>query len=155
MHANGHGQSPAIVVGVSPSTGSPSALQWAAREASMRGAPLRAVLAWRPARPPTSSAGRPPATLTLPAKDPAAAAEQRLRDYVKVAIGSDEQVECRAIKGGAVSSLLAAATEAQLLVLGEPRPGRVASLRASLIAPQVVLRARCPVVVLPPAGTVP
>jgi nucleotide-binding universal stress UspA family protein len=52
-----------------------------------------------------------------------------------------------------VSSLLQCGADAQLLVLGEPRPGRLASVRASLVAPQLVMRSTCPVVVMPNAAS--
>lgn len=138
-----------IVVGVSPSTGSPSALRWAADEAELRGAPLRAVLAWRPPRAPAAPAGRPPGIGTGADADPAVAANHELHHLVDTALGTDRAVECVAVRGGAVHALLATTADAQLLVIGEPRPGRLASVRAGMVAPQLVQRARCPVVVLP------
>jgi nucleotide-binding universal stress UspA family protein len=138
-----------IVVGVSPTTGSPTALRWAADEARLRGTKLRAVLAWRPPRAPVASGGRPPVGLTQTPTDFAADAEEALRGFVAAALGTDDGVECTAVKGSAVGSLLAASHDAQLMVIGEPRPGRLASVRASLVAPQVLHRAHCPVVALP------
>jgi nucleotide-binding universal stress UspA family protein len=141
-----------IVVGVSPNTGSPAALRWAAEEAALRGTKLRAVLAWRPPRAPAAPGGRPPATVVSTAStDHAAVAEEALRGYVAKALGSDDAVECRAVKGNAVSALLAAAADAQLVVVGEPRPGRVAAVRASLVAPVLIAQAKCPVVAMPGA----
>lgn len=141
-----------IVVGVSPVTGSPSALRWGAEEARLRGAALVAVLAWRPPRAPAAPGGRPPPTVvSVGGEDHAKVAEESLRDFVVAALGSADGVQCRAVRGTAASALLDAARDAELLVIGEPRPGRLASVRTSLVAPQVVHRARCPVVVLPPA----
>jgi nucleotide-binding universal stress UspA family protein len=140
-----------IVVGVSPTSGSPNALRWAAQEAKLRSAPLLAVLAWRPPRAPAAPAGRPPpGVVAIASEDHAKLAEEALRGFVADALGSADAAECRAVRGSAVSSLLEAAQDAQLMVVGEPRTGRLASMRASLVAPQVVLRARCPVVALPP-----
>lgn len=141
-----------VVVGVSPTTGSPSALRWAADEARLRGTDVVAVLAWRAPRPPTAPAGRPPAMLAADEADPAVAAEAKLGEFVAAALGPDHAVRCRAMHGSAATALLAAAADAQLLVVGEPRPGRLAPLRASLTAPAVLYRAACPVVVLPAAG---
>ncbi len=139
-----------IVVGVSPTTGSPAALRWAVDEARLRGTKVRAVLAWRPPRAPTATGGRPPAgVLSQAATDYAAQAEETLRGFVTAALGSDDSVECVAVKGTAVGALVAASGDAQLMVIGEPRPGRLASVRASLVAPQVLHRAPCPVVALP------
>lgn len=140
-----------IVVGVSPTTGSPDALRWAADEAHLRGTKLRAVLAWRPLRAPLAAGGRPPVGLTQAATDPAGDAEQMLRGFVVAALGSDDGVDCTAVKGSAVHALLAAADDAQMIVVGEPRPGRVAAVRASLVAPVLVAQANCPVVAMPGA----
>jgi hypothetical protein len=52
-------------------------------------------------------------------------------------------------RGPASTVLLAAAAGAQLLVLDSPRAGR-STLAKSLIAPQVVFNAPCPVVLMPP-----
>jgi nucleotide-binding universal stress UspA family protein len=138
-----------IVVGVSPSTGSPTALRWAAAEAQLRGAPVRAVLAWRPPRAPAAPAGRPPASASGVALDPGQDAERTLHRMVSTALGNGNPIDCVTVRGTAVSALLAAAADAQLLVIGEPRPGRLASMRAGVVAPQIVQRATCPVVVLP------
>jgi nucleotide-binding universal stress UspA family protein len=144
-----------IVVGVSPTTGSPSALRWAAEEAKLRKVPVRAVLAWRPPRPPGVSGSRPLAgTAFAASSDYAGDAERTLREYVTTALGSDEGIECLAVRGGPVNALLTTATGADLLVVGEPRSSRLASERsARLVAPRVVLKAPCPVVVM--AGAVP
>jgi nucleotide-binding universal stress UspA family protein len=139
-----------VVVGVSPSTGSPAALRWGAAEAQLRGVALRAVLAWRPPRSPGSTGTRPPLVLGTAGESPAAEAQTRLHEHVTQALGPDAAVECAAVPGSAVHALLAAAENADLLVIGEPRPGRLASVKASLVAPQVVLKAPCPVVVMPP-----
>jgi nucleotide-binding universal stress UspA family protein len=141
-----------IVVGVSPNTGSPAALRWAAEEASLRSTKVRAVLAWRPLRAPAAPAGRPPATVvSMASTDYAAEAQETLRGFVAKALGSDEAVECRAVRGNAVSALLSAARDAQLIVVGEPRAGRVAAVRASLVAPLLLAQAECPVVAMPGA----
>jgi nucleotide-binding universal stress UspA family protein len=139
-----------VVVGVSPTTGSPKAIRWAADEARLRGAPLVAVMAWRPPRPPAAPGGRPSSVSTGSAGDDhAKVAEENLRGFVAVALGAVGDVECRALRGTAVTSLLAAARDAQLLVVGEPRSGAMGSVRSSLVAPKVVLKADCPVVVMP------
>ena len=45
-----------VVVGVSPTSGSPAALRWGAAEAARLGAPLVALSAWRPPRAPIAPA---------------------------------------------------------------------------------------------------
>jgi nucleotide-binding universal stress UspA family protein len=141
-----------VVVGVSPTTGSPAALRWGADEARMRGVGLRAVLAWRLPRPPAAPGGRPPATTSVGSSDYAGDAETALRDFVATALGTADGVECMVVKGSEVNALLTAASGADLLVVGEPRAGRIASMVNSLVAPQVVLKAECPVVVMPSAA---
>jgi nucleotide-binding universal stress UspA family protein len=83
--------------------------------------------------------------------DPEKDATERLKGYVASALGRKNGVQCKVVRGSAVSSLLEAGAEAQLLVLGEPRPGRMASVRTGLVAPQLVTGATCPVVVMPNA----
>lgn len=139
-----------VVVGVSPRTGSPSALNWAGTYAALRNVSVTAVLAWRPTRAPAAPGGRPPGSLLsgdLP--DPERDAEARLAGFVAAALGPDHGVQCRVIRGNEVSALLECGAGAELIVLGEPSPGRLASVRAGLVAPQLILRARCPVVVMP------
>jgi nucleotide-binding universal stress UspA family protein len=141
--------SAAVVVGVSPTTGSPSALRWAAEEARLRGVALRAVMAWRIPRTGGVPGGRPPTMAASTTSDYQTAAEQTLRGYVSDSLGTDSAVECTVVKGSAVHALLTAARGAQLLVVGEPRFGRLNTVRASLVAPQLVHKAGCPVVVMP------
>jgi nucleotide-binding universal stress UspA family protein len=144
-----------IVVGVSPTTGSPSALRWAAAEAQLRGVPVKAVMAWRAPRPPAGAPGvRPPASAGLGSTDQPAGARRQLREYVEAALGASDGVECEVVHGSEVTALLSSARGAQLLVVGEPQPGRRASMMSSLTAPQVVLKAECPVVVMPGSVTV-
>jgi nucleotide-binding universal stress UspA family protein len=141
-----------VVVGVSPRTGSPSALLWAAAYARLRGAKLIAVLAWHAARPPAAPGGRPPGSLLsgeLP--DPEGEAQTRLEAFVTAALGVGNGVDCRVVRGNEVSALLECGANAELLVLGEPTAGRMGSVRAGLVAPQLVLRSTCPVVVMPRA----
>ncbi|MDT7575487.1 MAG: hypothetical protein QOH17_1820 [Pseudonocardiales bacterium] len=140
-----------VVVGVSPTTGSPAALRWAAEEARMRSLPLHAVMAWRNPRPPVATGTRPPMTGALRGGELAAEAEQTLRGFVEDALGTGSDVECSVVRGTAVNALVTTAKDATLLVIGEPRAGAMNRVRTSLVAPQVVVKARCPVVVMPPA----
>jgi nucleotide-binding universal stress UspA family protein len=140
-----------VIVGVSPTSGSPAALKWAQEEARLRNAPLRVVMAWRPPRPPGAPGGRPPAVLTPEHPDTDALA--RLRVLVISALGADSGAELRAERGLATTVLARASAGAQLLVLGEPRPGRLANVQASLLAPKLLHRTWCPVVVMPAPET--
>jgi len=139
-----------IVVGVSRRSGSVDALRWAAAEAQLRNTRVLAVTAWRGPRPPAAPGGRPPA-ISTPVEEAFALEEQRLREQLTEAVGelTDLGVEYSLRRGSPMSVLLAAAVGAQLLVLDSPKAGR-STLAKSLIAPQLVFRSPCPVVLMPP-----
>lgn len=138
-----------IVVGVSPTTGSVAALRWAAEEARLRKAPLHAVMAWRRPLMPAAPGGRVLAPTTA-SEDIAADTEAKLRRTVEDVLGTLDGVTLFAQQGKALTILLAAAQEAQLIVLGPPRLSDPRTLAAGLLAPQLVYRSPCPVAVIPP-----
>jgi hypothetical protein len=140
---------PIVVVGVSPRSGSPAALQWAARAAVTSGAHLRAVMAWRAPRPPGAPGVHPPAVSRTGADDPEREARERLERFVATALGEDHNVESVVAHGGAVGVLLAAAVDADLVVVDSPRAAKLADFSAKLVAPRLIYRAACPVVVMP------
>lgn len=143
-----------VVVGVSPTTSSPDALRWGVEHARLMEVPVRAVLAWRPPRPAGAPGGRPPVT-TYAGEDPAELAADMLEAAITEALGSTtDGVDRRVARGGAVQVLLDESRDAHLLVLGAPRPGRLGAVRTGLVAPQLVLRASCPVTVMPSAPQV-
>jgi nucleotide-binding universal stress UspA family protein len=132
-----------IVVAVSPSTGAPAALAWAEQEADRRGAPLRAIMVFR--HPRASS----PSIAAMLEHDTETEAVKLLDSLVRKVIVEADEVEQWVIRGATAPSIAAAASDAQLLVVGEPGKGKIAGIRATLIAPQLVYRASCPVVVMP------
>jgi nucleotide-binding universal stress UspA family protein len=142
-----------IVVGVSRRTCSPDAVRWAAAEAQVRDARVIAVTAWRGPRPPAAPGGRPPAISVPSAEDALAAEQERIVDRLTELLGdlASLRVDFSVRRGSAASVLLAASVGAQLLVLDSPRSGSFSTLAKSLIAPQVVFKAPCPVVLMPPA----
>jgi nucleotide-binding universal stress UspA family protein len=142
-----------IVVGVSRRTGSPDAVRWAAAEAQVRDTHVLAVTAWRGPRPPAAPGGRPPAVSVAPTEEAFALEQQRIADQLTELLGdlASMRVEFSLRRGSASSVLLAASVGAQLLVLDSPRSGNFTALAKSLIAPQVVFKAPCPVVLMPPA----
>ncbi|MHB8293589.1 MAG: universal stress protein [Acidimicrobiales bacterium] len=136
------------MVGVSPTTGSLAALRWAAAEAGLRGADVHAVMAWRPPRSVASPGVRPPTY--APTEDELSAQMQaRLEEAVASALGEAHSVTCTAMRGGTVAVLLATASDALLLALCAPPPRSAATVRTVLLAPQLMLHAQCPVVVVP------
>jgi nucleotide-binding universal stress UspA family protein len=139
-----------IVVAIDPATGSREALRWAAAEARLRKARLHAVMAWRPPRPPAAPAARPPLAPSLSSADPQADADARLAEIVDDALGDGNVATRAAVHGSALPVLLAAAQDADLLVLDPPRLSDLTRAKASLLTPQLVFRVPCPVVVIPP-----
>lgn len=140
-----------IVVGISRRTGSIDALRWAAAEGQLRSAPVMAVTAWRGPRPPAAAGGRPPA-IGEPVEEAFALEQNRILDQLRAALGDLDalNITYSLRRGSASAVLLGAAVGAQLLVLDSPRAGALATLAKSLIAPQVVFKAPCPVVLMPP-----
>jgi len=139
---------PLILVGVSARTGSPNALRWAADVASQVDGRVRAILAWRPPRPPAAPGMHPPAVARTGPEDPAQDARDRLAALVAAALGDDHEVECVAEEGGPVRVLLRASTGADLLVLDSPRK----STGGTLVAHRLIYRSACPVVTMPASG---
>jgi nucleotide-binding universal stress UspA family protein len=140
-----------IVVGVSPVTGSRSALQWAVEEARVRNAGVRAVMAWRGSGLPGGAPGRFPAESITGARQDQRGAEQTLAEFVQDALGEEHGVELVAVEGKAGDVLLREAEDAALLVVDSPAMARMYEPRARRLAPHLIYRSACPVVVMPPA----
>ncbi|MVA77526.1 hypothetical protein GC722_16100 [Auraticoccus sp. F435] len=135
-----------VVVGVSATSGSPTALVWGAAQARQNGGRLVAVRAWRmPSPPPTTSGGIGSRVQRESAVEQNAL--EILRRDVAAVLGEDHQAEVRLVRGSSQSVLLAAAQDADLLVIDAPR----AMTGAPLFAQRIVYAASCPVVVMPPA----
>ena len=143
-----------VVVGISRRTGSPDALAFAVEEAGLRNTTVLAVTAWRPPRPPGSPTSRP---VGFPPITPGQIWDQEVR---RIQARLDEELAGKpgaglvtfALRRGAPGPvLLEAARGAQLLVLDSPRAGNITTISKTWIAPSIVLRAPCPVVVMPPS----
>ena len=141
-----------VVVGISRRTGSPEALAFAIEQARLLGASVLAITAWRPPRPVGAVGGKPIGMLEA---SPAAIWTQ---EQERLAVRLQEQIgqplaragvtfELR--RGQPAAVLLAAARTARLLVLDSPRAGNLTTIPKSWIAPEIVFRADCPVVVMP------
>ena len=139
-----------IVVGISRRTGSPAALAFAVAEARLRSTSVLAVAAWRPPRPPGAPAAKP---VGFPPVSPAAVwQDESDRQHARLLqhAGDDAELVTFQLRRGAPAAvLLDAAQGAQLLVLDSPRAGNLTSIPKTWLAPSIVLRAPCPVVVMP------
>jgi Universal stress protein family len=140
-----------VVVAVSPTSGSPTALKWGADEAARRRSGLVAISAWRPPRAPIAPGGRPPGVSYDP--DAAiAAAKAQLEEHVRAALGDGASVATEIVHGSTFRVLLQASETADLLVLDAP--SRVEFPEAPLLAHRLVYAAECPVVIMPPSSFV-
>jgi nucleotide-binding universal stress UspA family protein len=140
-----------IVVGVSGVTGSRAALQWAAHEARLRQGrvKVRAVMAWRGSGLPGGAPGRVPALSTIGAEPSQRTAQELLEEYVAEALGDDHDVECEAVQGSAQAVLVKEAEHASLLVVDSPSVAKLYEPMARRLAPKLIFRSPCPVVVMP------
>lgn len=137
-----------IVVGVSATSKSPTALHWAAELAALRGGHVVAVRAWRPAVSQTGSRVTPSPLGDDREAQEKLAAETLEADVAEV-LGAGHGIEVRLVHGGKRSALLRAARDADLLVVDAPRRLDLTAMPG--FAQRLVYAARCPVVVMPPA----
>ena len=143
-----------IVVGVDGSEPSHEALRWAAAEAELRDARLRAVHVWTFV-PPTPIGE--PGMIPMPAGDYAgqmdaerAAGEAELGDSLAAAFpdGTPAGLESSLVEGDAAEALVEAAEGADLLVVGSRGRSGIASVLLGSVSRHVVSNAPCPVVVV-------
>lgn len=141
-----------IVVGIDGSPASEAALRWALTMQAGTGSPVRAVMVASPPVLPVSSLD---GFAALPDPDPfdAAVLLQRTVNRAIADPVARAAIEQRVVMGGVLDSLLAQAGDASLLVIGQS--GRSLGRRLLSTARQVVVRAPCPVVVVPPGPPIP
>jgi nucleotide-binding universal stress UspA family protein len=139
-----------IVVGVDGSTGSHQALEWAARQAGLRKAPLTVLTV-----NPVASNGWTGSPLRYPADR---AEEDEIRQAATAAAGKvttelreagPASVTVRVLSGIIADELVDASREADLLVVGSHGHGGFSALLLGSISSHVVSHASCPVVVVP------
>lgn len=133
-----------VVVGVSATSKSPTALDWARAQAGTSGKVV-AVRAWRMPNPQATPAGTPAGRISR-SVDVEEEARVALERDVAATLGADHGAEVRLVRGGKYSVLLKAAEEADLLVVDAPRQ----LLAGPMFAHRLVYAASCPVVVMPP-----
>jgi nucleotide-binding universal stress UspA family protein len=140
-----------IVAGADGSDASKDALRWALDEARLRQARLQVVHAWEAPPPVPDLAPSPSPALEyvdlLPQLQQSA--EQLVKRLVEEVAGDDPgvEIEAVAVEGPAVSVLLDAAREAQLLVVGSRGRGRFASLLLGSVSQALAHHAPCPLVI--------
>jgi len=134
-----------VVVGVSATSKSPTALAWAEAQARQNAGRVVAVRAWRMPNPQATPAGTPAGRISLP-EDVERHARTSLEEDVAASLGADHQAEIRLVRGGRFKVLVEAAAGADLLVLDAPRQ----LLMGPMFAHRLIYAASCPVVVMPP-----
>ncbi|MFD8913280.1 universal stress protein [Streptomyces sp. NPDC059575] len=138
-----------VVVGVGEHPEGSAAVRFAVEEALLRDVPLDAVRAWR--RPRHAPAAHP---LLIGA--PAHVHEQRAVETLEAALRDAPEnlwIRRRAVEGPARDTLLAAARDAALLVVGTHRVGaHRGDDHLGRVAHGVLHHARCPVAVVPEPG---
>ena len=151
-----------IIVGVDGSVGARRALSWAAAEARLRGAILQVVHAWMV---PLIDALPEPWVIGSRSIGPseeevyahlAAGARGVLDDALDEvkAVHADIEIAGELTEARAASALIAAAGDADLLVVGSRGRGGFSGLLLGSVSTQCVHHAPCPVVVIPPEGSV-
>jgi hypothetical protein len=133
-----------VVVGVSATSKSPTALDWARAQAGAGGR-LVAVRAWRMPNPQATPSGTPAGRISR-ADEVEEEARAALERDVAAALGEDHGVELQLVRGSKYAVLLKAAEDADLLVVDAPRQ----LLAGPMFAHRLVYAASCPVVVMPP-----
>jgi len=141
-----------IVVGIDGSTHADDALRYAVAEAALRGLPVRAVAAHEPPDAWLSPYGLP---LIADSGEVREAVEDSARTRVEAVRSELDEteravpVEVVAVTGPATWVLVQEAQRADLLVVGHRGRGALSSTLLGSVGLSVVLRAPCPVTVVP------
>jgi nucleotide-binding universal stress UspA family protein len=135
-----------IVVGIEGTAVSQGALEWAIREAALRGSVLTVVHAWDyiPAR----DAGRMTANEEKTASD--CMLDAAIASGVRAA-GVKPEIVTRSVKGSPAKVLLDQSQHAELLVIGRNHRSGVQDILRHSVSAECVRRAACPVVIIPNA----
>jgi nucleotide-binding universal stress UspA family protein len=151
VRGKGHGRAAPrprpIVVGVDGSTPSLAALSWAVGEAGLRHVPLRVLHVRLPEEVLVHGSAGPALRRRRVADD---ILEHCLAECR--AVSGEVRIEPELVEGPAAASLLDAAGQAQLLVVGARGRGGFAGLTLGSTSHQCVVRAPCPVAVVRPAS---
>ncbi len=135
-----------IVVGIEGTAVSQGALEWAVREAALRGTRLAVVHAWEyiPAR----DAGR------MTAREEKTASDCMLDAAIKSAVraaGVEPEMATLSVKGSPAKVLVEQSQHAELLVIGRNHRSGVVDILRQSVSAECVRRASCPVVIIPTA----
>jgi nucleotide-binding universal stress UspA family protein len=138
-----------IVVGIDGSQGARRALEWAVAEAKLRDAHLVVVHAWL--EPAAVAVG---SVISAGGVEPEVFEETAERTVAEVlgavdTTGLPQGIESHVIAGAPARSLLDAARDADLVVVGSRGLGGFTGLLLGSVSQQVAHHATCPVVIIP------
>jgi nucleotide-binding universal stress UspA family protein len=148
MSAHQDDKTPRIVVGVDGSPSAYAALRWAVRHAELTGATVDAVIVWQyPAA--LGGFGMAPVPM-YEGVNLGEMAEKTLADSISRAVDpiSDVKVREQVVEGYPAQVLVAAAQDADLLVVGSRGHGEFAEALLGSVSQHCVHHAPCPVVVI-------
>lgn len=134
-----------IVVGVSETSKSPTALDWADAQARQNHGRIIAVRAWRMLHPQATPSGVSAGRISREV-DVERTAREALEQDVAATLGAGHRAEIRLVRGGKFHVLAEAAIEADLVVVDAPRQ----LLAGPMFAHRLIYALNCPVVVIPP-----
>lgn len=135
-----------VVVGVSATSKSPTALVWGKALADANGGRLIAVRVHSASHSSTGAA-RTSSRQVPEAHESADQQQAELERDVTEVLGKDHGAEVRVVHGSKRRGLINESDEADVLVIDAPR----APSMSPLLAQRIVYAAHCPVVVMPPA----
>jgi nucleotide-binding universal stress UspA family protein len=138
-----------IVVGIDGSDSSKDALRWAVDEARLRGARVLALHAWEVPVAPPDVVPVPELDLAGLVTELQAGALKLVTETVEEIVGDDSTVpvEAVAVEGPAADTLVDAARDADLLVVGSRGLRGLARLLLGSVSLHCVQHAPCPVLV--------
>ncbi|MEI6621539.1 MAG: universal stress protein [Actinomycetes bacterium] len=147
---------PTLVVGVDGSPSSAGALEWAAREAQLRGAKLHVVQVWEvPGAAWATPVGVVPYTVATD-ENVRTQTREDLAGMTREVLGPDPKIKIRitVAEGNPAKVLIdiAKRDDAELLVVGSRGRGGFKTLLLGSVSEQCVTHARCPVIVIRPQG---
>ena len=140
---------PGIVVGVDGSGHSRAALEWAVREAAVRHAPLTVVTVHQAPVEYLGSAVDHAQDHDLAEPYRRAAQDALDRVFAETGEARPESVTVQSVNGTPAEALLAAARDADMLVVGSRGAGGFPRSLMGSVSSQVTRHAICPVVVIP------
>jgi len=141
---------PGIIVGVDGSEISRRALDWAVREAGLRGAALTVLAVHQVATNHwTGTAELYPADQPMTETMRRAAEEAVQKAVSQAGESTPASVTVRAVSGLPAQELLGASSDADLVVVGTNSGGGLSQMLLGSVTNKVVNHAACPVVVIP------